>query len=73
MTMVTRLILIALKLALGVALLCAAILFVLGLLDEKTVQAILSLTISIFMMNQGHNELKMWLKTYRVTKEVRKK
>lgn len=71
--MVTRLILIALKLALGVALLCAFTLFILGLLDEKMVQALLSLAISVFMMNQGYNELKMWLKTYRITKEVRKR
>ncbi|MEM4469158.1 MAG: hypothetical protein QXS32_08850 [Candidatus Nezhaarchaeales archaeon] len=71
--MLTRLVLVVLKLALGVALLCAFTLFILGLLDEKMVQALLSLAISVFMMNQGYNELKMWLKTYRITKEVRKR
>ncbi|MEM2294316.1 MAG: hypothetical protein QXT64_07210 [Desulfurococcaceae archaeon] len=70
MTMLTRLVLVVLKLALGVALLCAFTLFMLGLLDERMVQALLSLAISIFMLNQGQQELMMLRRTYRAMREV---
>ncbi|MEM2377955.1 MAG: hypothetical protein QXV05_05465 [Candidatus Korarchaeum sp.] len=62
--------LVVLKLALGVALLCAFTLFMLGLLDERMVQALLSLAISIFMLNQGQQELMMLRRTYRAMREV---
>ncbi|MEM2604689.1 MAG: hypothetical protein QW353_07330 [Candidatus Korarchaeum sp.] len=68
--MLTRLVLVVLKLALGVALLCAFTLFMLGLLDERMVQALLSLAISIFMLNQGQQELMMLRRTYRAMREV---